>query len=161
MSRQSVWSSKSLLNSAIACVSIRPLRTNTVNLPRAAVSILNVIDQATSQSRLCCTTLLPSEHRSLAVQPSTQLDFTENRSLKRNCSDRILGSARIPAVQRGDLPDGVFLYVELFDFRIQRRTRNSEFGSGPICPRNFSVAFRQSGFDELLLIVLEGLCERT
>src|ERR1700679_743757 len=45
--------SKSLLNSAIACVSTRPLRTNTFNPPRAAVSILKVIDQANTQSRLC------------------------------------------------------------------------------------------------------------
>jgi hypothetical protein len=46
MLRQPVWSSKNLLNSAIACVSSRPLRMNTENLPRAAVSILKVIDQA-------------------------------------------------------------------------------------------------------------------
>jgi hypothetical protein len=30
------------------CVSIRPLRMNTVNLPRAAVSILKVLNQPTS-----------------------------------------------------------------------------------------------------------------
>src|SRR5260370_38818161 len=37
---------------------------NTVNLPRAAVSILKVIDQTispTSQSSLCCTAFLPPE----------------------------------------------------------------------------------------------------
>src|SRR5437899_2502353 len=45
MSQKSDWSSKSLLNSAIACVSIRPLRRNTVNPPRTALSILKVIDQ--------------------------------------------------------------------------------------------------------------------
>ena len=59
-----------------------------------------------------------------------------------------------------DLQDGVFLYVELFDFRIERRPRNSEFGSRAIQPSNFSVAFRKSRFDELLLIVLDVLCER-
>jgi len=37
---------KKLLNSAIAEVSIRPLRTNTLNPPRSRVSILKVIDQA-------------------------------------------------------------------------------------------------------------------
>src|ERR1700682_2260851 len=46
MSRKSVWHSKSLSNSAIASFSIRPLRMNTVDLPRAAVSILKAIDQA-------------------------------------------------------------------------------------------------------------------
>src|SRR5216684_3004592 len=44
MSRRSVWHSKSLFNSAMACLSIRPLRMNTVDLPRAAVSILKAID---------------------------------------------------------------------------------------------------------------------
>src|SRR5690348_4494585 len=46
MPPRSLGSSKSLLNSAIAGVSIRPLRMNTVNLPRSVVSILKVIDQA-------------------------------------------------------------------------------------------------------------------
>src|SRR5258706_13930110 len=86
MPRWSVWSSKSLLISAIACFSFRPLRTNTVNLPRAAVSILKVIGHAVRppcRSRLCCTASLPSEHPSRAVQPSTQLDLTENRARNR------------------------------------------------------------------------------
>jgi hypothetical protein len=39
------------------------------------------------------------------------------------------------------LPDGGFLYVELFDFQIQRRPRDSEFGSRSTWPSNFSVAF--------------------
>jgi hypothetical protein len=30
----------------------------------------------------------------------------------------MLGSARILGVRRGDLLDGVFLYIELFDFQI-------------------------------------------
>jgi len=38
--------SQPLLNSAIACVSIRPLRMNTVNRRCAAVSILKIIDHA-------------------------------------------------------------------------------------------------------------------
>jgi hypothetical protein len=46
------------------------------------------------------------------------MDFIENKARKRNWSDRILGSAGILVVQRGDLLDGVFLYVELFDFQI-------------------------------------------
>jgi len=32
------------------------------------------------------------------------------------------------------------------------RPRNSEFGSGSIWPRNFSVAFRKSCFDEFLTV---------
>src|SRR5260370_7725284 len=137
---------------------------NTVNLPRAAVSILKVIDQAispTSQSWLCCTAFLPSEPRSRAVQPNSQLDFADNRARTRNWSDRILGRARILGVQRGGLPEGVFLYVELFDFEIQRRPRNSELGGRTIWPSNFSLTFRTSRFDEFLLIVLDGLREST
>jgi len=37
--------------------------------------------------------ILPAEHRSRVVQPSTQLHFTENRARKRNWSDRIIDSA--------------------------------------------------------------------
>src|ERR1700681_1065824 len=57
-----------------------------------------------------------SDHRSREVQPSSQSDFAENRALKRNWSVRNVASGRIPGVQRGELPDGVLLYVELFDF---------------------------------------------
>src|SRR5258708_29637511 len=46
MSASSGWDSNRLVNSAIAGVSIRPLRLNTVHPLRAAVSILKVIDQA-------------------------------------------------------------------------------------------------------------------
>src|SRR6266403_6039606 len=38
----------------------------------------------TSESRLCCTRYLPSEHRSRAVQASSQLDFTESKARKGN-----------------------------------------------------------------------------
>jgi hypothetical protein len=53
----------------------------------------------------------------------------------------------------------VFLYVELFDFRIQGRARNSEFGSRSIWPSN-SLTFRKSCFDESLLI-MKSMCERS
>src|SRR5258708_3460506 len=46
------------------------------------------------------------------------------------------------------LLDVVPPYVELFDFQIQRRPRNPEFGSGSIWPGNFSVAFHKRGFDD-------------
>ncbi len=54
----------------------------------------------------------------------------------------MLGSARILGVQRGNVADGVFLYFELFDFQIQRRPRNSEFGS--IIWRNAHVSHNAS-----------------
>src|ERR1700737_753075 len=46
MSRRSVWSPKSLLNSSIAGFSIPTLGTNDVDLPRAARSILKGLGQA-------------------------------------------------------------------------------------------------------------------
>ena len=54
-----------------------------------------------------------------------------------------------------------FFMLSCLIFNSSDRPRNSEFGSRSIWPRNFSVAFRKSRFDEFLLIVLEGLCERT
>src|SRR5258708_39101614 len=56
---------------------------NTVNLPRAAVSILKVIGQAicpTSESRLCATLLLPSERRS--HPPSAVIRLTNRYNQK-------------------------------------------------------------------------------
>ena len=95
-----------------------PLKTLGKSTPSSARLIWPGAPIATSQSRMLCTAFLPSEHRSRVMQPNSQLDFTENRARKRNWSDRMLGSARILGVQRGDLPDGVFLYIELFDFQI-------------------------------------------
>ena len=57
------------------------------------------------------------------------------------------------------LPDGVLPDVELFDFQIQRRARNSEFDSRAIWSGNYSVAFRKSRLDKFLFIVVEVLGE--
>ena len=99
------------------------------------------------------------ERRLQHVQPGHQIDLIENRDGKRNRSDRILGSARIPGVAER-LAD-VFLDVELFDFQIQRRARNSESDGGSIWSGNLSIALRQRGFNEFLLIALDGLREKT
>ena len=114
----------------------------TVNLPRVAVSIRKAIDQAVLE------------------QAGAQLDLTENRDRKENWRDRILGWRQDSGIERAGLPNGVPFYVELFDFQIQRRPRNSEFGGGSIWPSDNSVAFGKSRFDEFLLIVVEGLRER-
>src|SRR5216684_5003377 len=58
-----------------------------------------------------------------------------------------------------DLPNAVFLYLELLDFQIQCRPRNSELGCRPARPRNFAFAFRKSRLNEFLLIALHGLCQ--
>src|ERR1700689_574084 len=93
--------SKSLLNSAIACVSTRPLRTNTFNPPRAAVSILKVIDQAT-RSRVCgaCSSYIRPRIRKCIRRP--KWNSLKTKLEMGNWSDRILGSPRIPGVQRWD-----------------------------------------------------------
>ena len=87
------------------------------------------------------------------MQPYVQLDIAENRARKGNRGDRILGIAKILGVERANLPEGVSLYVEVFDFKIQRRPGNSVFRRRTSWPSNFSVAFGKSPFNEFLLIV--------
>ena len=134
-----------------------------MNLPRAAVSILKVIDQAswrTSLSRLCAALIPSIPGQLLVVQPSVQLDFSENRARKGNWSDRMLGVRQDAGSSTRGLPDRVFSDVELFDFQIQRRARNSEFDSRAIWSSNYSVAFRKSRLDKFLFIVVEVLWEK-
>ena len=83
----------------------------------------------------------------------------DQRALRRTCL-AMLGSAGILAGKRGHLLGGGFLYLELFDFQIQRRSWNSEFGSRATWPSNFSVAFRERCFYEFLFVVLKVLFER-
>ena len=74
-----------------------------MNLSRAVVSILKVIDSGyyTDVEVECVLQcILPSEHRSLVVQPNDQLDFTENMARRGNRSDGILESGRILPVQQ-------------------------------------------------------------
>jgi len=58
------------------------------------------------------------------------------------------------------LPDGMLPDVELFDFQIQRRPWNSEFGSRATWSSNYSVAFRKSHLDKLLFVVVEVLGQK-
>ena len=137
---------------------------NTANLPRASVSILKVIDQAiwrTSLSRLCAALYCFRPGTIQVVQPSARLDFTENKREKEIGVTECWECARILGGQRGALPDGVLPDVELFDFKIQRRPRNSEFDSRAIWSSNCSVAFRKSRLDKFLFIAVEALCEKT
>jgi len=50
--------------------------------------------------------------------------------------------------KRRTLLAAISLYLELFDLRIQRRTRDAELGGRPTWASNFSIARRQSRFDE-------------
>jgi hypothetical protein len=53
--------------------------------------------------------------------------------------------------EQPDLPEDLFLYVELFDLRISRRPRNSEFATAPFGPRLFRFSFSNSRLGEFLL----------
>jgi hypothetical protein len=52
------------------------------------------------------------------MQPNSQLDLTENRARNGKSRDVIWGDAEFWGVERGALPDAVFLYLEMFDFHI-------------------------------------------
>jgi len=125
------------------------------------VSILKVIDPGTSQSRLCCTAFVPSEHRLRLGQPSCQSHFAENRALKKElkCQER----SKVAGFREfnGELPDGCFFMLSCLIFNSSDDRGIPSLGSRPIWPRNFSVASRQCRLNELLLIVLDGLNERT
>jgi len=71
----------------------------------------------------------------------------------------MLGVSQDSGSSTRDLPDGVLPDVELFDFQIQRRARNSEFDSRAIWSSNCSVAFRESRLDKFLFILVEVLGE--
>ena len=58
------------------------------------------------------------------------------------------------------LADGVLPDVELFDFQIERRPWNSEFGSRAIWSSNNSVAFRKSRLDKFPFVVVEVLGQK-
>jgi len=60
-----------------------------------------------------------------------------------------LGKCRISGSgKEGPYSLAISLYLELFDLRIQRRTRDAELGGRPTWASNFSIARRQSRFDE-------------
>jgi len=113
-----------------------------VNPPRVAVSILKAIDQATrptSQSRLCCTAFLPSKYGSRGVQTSAQLDLIENKGQKGNWSDRILGSARIPGVERGTYRVVCFFILSCLIFKSSVDRGIPSLAAAPFGPATFPV----------------------
>src|ERR1700735_3481269 len=138
---------------------MRPLRMNTVNFPRAAVSILKAIGRTVlpaSQSRL----LRPrSCHPGAGHKRCTRAPKWISLEIGMEREIGVTESWEVPGFREsnGGLPAGVFLYVELFDFQIQRRPRNSESDSGSIWSGNLPVALRQRGLDEFLLIAVDGL----
>jgi hypothetical protein len=114
-----------------------------VNPPRTAVSILKVIDRPirrTSQSRLCCTASLPSEHRSLVVQLSAQLDVTEKHGLKEKSERQNLRKCQNSASSFGD---GAVVFPHL-RARSASRHRTRERALSVHCCRWFRAGYRRS-----------------
>src|SRR3984885_10308405 len=55
----------------------------------------------------------------------------------------------------------VFLDLQLFDFRVQRRSGNSEFRCRTFRASDFPLAFSQCGFNDFSLLILEGVWQTT
>src|SRR5262245_42647830 len=87
-------------------------------------------------------TLDPKDHGSPGMHSSTQVSSLKTEREKGKCGDAIWENARFWANGRRNLPKSVFLYVELFDPRIQGRPRNSELGGRAVRSSNLSLGFR-------------------
>jgi hypothetical protein len=55
----------------------------------------------------------------------------------------------------------VFLDLQLLDFRVQRRSGNSEFRCRTFRASDFPVAFSQCRFNHFSLLILESVWQRT
>src|SRR4029077_20253637 len=55
----------------------------------------------------------------------------------------------------------VFLDPQLFDFRVQGRSGNSEFRCRTLWTSDSALAFSQCGFDNFSLLILESVGQRT
>src|SRR6266478_9107845 len=55
----------------------------------------------------------------------------------------------------------VFLDFQLFDFRVQRGSGNSEFRCRTFWASDFPPAFSQCGFNNFSLLILESVWQRT
>src|ERR1700722_10444771 len=53
-----------------------------------------------------------------------------------------------------------FLDLQLLDFRVQRRSGNSEFRCRTLWASDFPLAFSQCGFNDFSLLILESVCQR-
>src|ERR1700756_3262430 len=54
----------------------------------------------------------------------------------------------------------VFLDLQLLDFRVQGRSRNSQFRCRTFWTSNFPLAFSQCGFNNFSLLILESVRQR-
>src|SRR4051794_4372229 len=54
----------------------------------------------------------------------------------------------------------VFLDLQLLDFRVQRRSGNSEFRCSTFWASDFPLALSQCGFNNFSFLILESVCQR-
>src|ERR1700730_5201688 len=54
----------------------------------------------------------------------------------------------------------VFFDFQLFDFRVKRRSGNSEFRCRTFWASDLPLAFSQCGFNNFSLLILESVCQR-
>ena len=113
-----------------------------MNLPRGAVSILKVIDQPIGPTcGLGCRALhaFPSEHRRRVVQPSAQLDLTENKAWIGTGSDRILETVRILRVDWGDYRKVCFFMLSWLIFKCNVDGGIPSLAAAPFDPATFPL----------------------
>ena len=89
----------------------------------------------------------------------------ETKGLEGQLDDENPGSAEFWGVKKESrllLRDKlVLLDVQLLDFRVQRRAGNSEFRCRTFWACNFPFTFRKSRFNNLSLLILESVWQRT
>ena len=89
---------------------------------------------------------------------------TETKGLERKLDDENSGNAGFSGIKKRDLlllrDKPVFLDPQLLDFRVQRRSGNSEFRCRTFWAGNFPFTFRKSRFNNFSLLILESVRQR-
>ena len=93
------------------------------------------------------------------------MQSTETKGLEEKLDDGIPASAGFPGINKRDLlllrDKPVFLDPQLLNFRVQRRSGNSEFRCRTFWSGDFPFTFRKSHFNNFSLLILESVWQRT
>jgi hypothetical protein len=99
------------------------------------------------------------------MQGGGDMQHTENKWLDKRLTHKILGISEFLRVGDTELlrfrGEVMFLNLEMSDFPIQCRRRNSEFRSRALWPSNLSFALGQSSFNNFSFLILESVRQRT
>ena len=89
----------------------------------------------------------------------------ETKGLEEELDDGIPASAGFPGIKRRDLlllrHEPMLLDPQLLNFRVQRRSGNSEFRCRTFWAGDFPFTFGKSRFNNLSFLILEGVWQRT